>query len=95
MSAPASIRDSSTSTINGRTPSGLDSSGAASVARILLAPPSIEREGVPPGEEKVIPLQEIPQDDNEDEVIVSWWKAVTTDGERRASEVRSLAVELP
>jgi len=64
-------------------------------ARILLAPPSIEREGVPPGEEKVIPLQEIPQDDNEEEVIVSWWEAVTEDGERRASEVRSLAVELP
>jgi hypothetical protein len=64
-------------------------------ARILLAPPSIDRAGIPPGEEKVVPLQEIPLDDNEDEVIVSWWEAVTTDGERRAGEIRSLVVELP
>jgi len=64
-------------------------------ARILLALPSIDRAGIPPGEEKVVPLQEIPLDDNEGEVIVSWWKAVTTDGERRAGEIRSLVVELP
>ena len=64
-------------------------------ALILLAPPSIDRAGIPPGKEKVVPLQEIPLDDNEDEVIVSWWEAVTTDGERRAGEIRSLMVELP
>lgn len=64
-------------------------------ARILLVPPSVDRDGIPPGEEKVVPLQEIPLGDNEEEVIVSWWEAVTTDGERRASETRSLVVELP
>ena len=64
-------------------------------ARILLVPPSVDREGVPPGEEKVVLLKKIPQDDNEEEVIVSWWEAVTEDGERRAGAVRSLVVPLP
>ncbi|MFB6248262.1 MAG: hypothetical protein ABEL97_06810 [Salinibacter sp.] len=63
------------------------------LARILWTP-TLQSEGIPPGERKEVPLSNVMTDEEEDEIVVFWWEAVVEEGQRKPGETRSFAVVL-
>ena len=66
--------------------------GQRVLARILWRP-SLTEEGLPPGNTRTTALDSIPMDD-EERVVVFWWEARGTAGQREPGEVSSLDVAL-
>lgn len=66
--------------------------GQRVLARILWRP-SLAEDGVPPGSTRTTALDSIPMDD-EERVVVFWWEARGTAGQREPGEVSSLDVVL-
>lgn len=60
----------------------------------ILWAPSVDGEGIAPGEADSVAIADIPKDPAEQEVVVHWWHAVVQEGERAPGEVQSIVVAL-
>jgi hypothetical protein len=56
--------------------------------------PSLTRDGLAPGSTRTVALDTIPMDDDEERVVIFWWPARTTAGEREPGDVSRIDVEI-
>lgn len=56
--------------------------------------PSLTRDGLVPGSTRTVALDTIPMDDDEERVVIFWWPARATAGEREPGDVSRLDVEI-
>ena len=56
--------------------------------------PSLDLDGLAPGNTRTVALEKIPMGDDEDRVVVFWWHARVNAGTREPGEVSSLSVEI-
>jgi len=68
--------------------------GTRLLARVSLAPPSLDGDPIPPGGAQRIEIDDIPMDDMENSITVFWWPAVMEDGKRVAGPRSSFKVDL-
>jgi len=68
--------------------------GTRLLARVSLAPPSLDGDPIPPGGTQRIEIDDIPMDDMENSITVFWWPAVMEDGKRVAGPRSSFKVDL-
>lgn len=60
----------------------------------MLWAPSVDGEGIAPGEADSVAIADIPKGPAEQEVVVHWWHAVVQEGERVPGAVQSIVVAL-
>ncbi|PQJ33661.1 hypothetical protein BSZ35_02770 [Salinibacter sp. 10B] len=68
--------------------------GVSVLPTVLLAPPDLDGEPIPAGEQRVVEFEVITMGENEDAIRVFWWGATMDDGKRVPGEVSSFRVEL-